>query len=71
MAMDLDLATRMLSLNHELDRVKIGTDDDGDAFVRLDASLRVLDVEETKEDMEQVASASDEVYGDMRPSLNQ
>lgn len=71
MAMDLDLATKMLSLNHELDRVKIGTDDDGDAFVRLDASLRVLDVEETKEDMEQVASASDEVYGDMRPSLNQ
>lgn len=70
MEMDLDLATRMLAMNHEFDRVKIGTDDDGDAFVRLDASLRVLDVEETKEDMEQVASAADEVYGDIKPNLN-
>jgi hypothetical protein len=68
--MDLDLATRMLAMNHEFDRVKIGTDDDGDAFVRLDASLRVLDVAETKEDMEQVASAADEVYGDIEPNLN-
>lgn len=67
--MNLGLATKMLAMNHEYDRVKIGTDDDGDAFVRVDASIRVLDATEMKEDIHQVAASADEVYATIKPYL--
>jgi hypothetical protein len=51
-----------LRLNHSLDRVKIGIDDDGDFFVRTDSSIRVVDVAELKAQVEQVAAAANEVY---------
>lgn len=69
MAMTPDLATTMLKLNHTLDRVKVGIDDDGDAFVRLDSSIRVMDQAEIKAEVDQLAAAADEVYGDMKPYL--
>ncbi|HEX7964479.1 MAG TPA: hypothetical protein VF651_02070 [Gammaproteobacteria bacterium] len=70
MDMGLGLATRMLSMNHEYDRVKVGTDDDGDAFVRLDASLRSMDATEMKEDIHQVAASADEAYSGIKPYLH-
>ena len=51
-----------LRLNHSLDRVKIGIDDDGDFFVRTDTSIRVVDTTELKAQVEQVAAAANEVY---------
>ncbi|MGE5625340.1 MAG: YbjN domain-containing protein [Bacillota bacterium] len=69
--LDLDLAKKMLSLNHELDQVKVGIDDDGDAFVRTDISIRILDQEAFKATVEQVAAAAEETYGAMQPYLAQ
>ena len=66
-AMTPDLARMMLRLNHTLDRVKVGIDDDGDAFVRVDSSIRVMDQAEVKSEVDQVAAAADEVYADMKP----
>ena len=62
-----EMMQRMLKLNGDLDRVKIGFDKDGDAFVRVDLSVRVLDVQEFKANVEQVAAAADEVYTAIKP----
>jgi hypothetical protein len=59
----------MLKCNHKFDRVKVGLDDDGDAFVRTDASSRVLDGDEFKAIVEQVAAAASEAYDLIKPSL--
>ena len=67
--MDQDLAMTMLKLNHNLDRVKVGIDDDGDAFVRADENVRVLDQTEFKDCIEQVAASADETYAAMKPYL--
>lgn len=71
MNMNEELAYKMLKMNHEFDRVKIGVDDDGDAFVRADTSVRVLDEVEMKEQIDQVAAAADEAYGDIKGYLKQ
>jgi len=70
--MDLnpDFLTKLLRLNSDLDRIKILIDDDGDAAVRIDASIRVLDADELKEIIHQVAASSDEVYGKIKPDLH-
>jgi hypothetical protein len=62
-----ELMQRMLKLNADLDRVKIGFDKDGDAFVRVDLSVRVLDIQEFKENIEQVAAAADELFTVLKP----
>jgi hypothetical protein len=71
MDMDQDLAYKMLHMNHEYDRVKIGVDDDGDAFVRADASVRVLDETEFKDIVHQVSASADEVHAAIKPYLKQ
>ncbi|HYP26811.1 MAG TPA: YbjN domain-containing protein [Blastocatellia bacterium] len=60
---------KLLQLNGDLDRVKIGIDKDGDLFVRTDLSIRVLDVREMKENIEQVAAATDVVYATVKSSI--
>ncbi len=65
--MDLDLASKMLSLNNDLDQVKIGIDNDGDAFVRTDVSIRTLDQEAFKAVVEQVAASAEETYAAIKP----
>ena len=47
--------------NFDIDEVKTGLDDDGDLFVRIDAPARILDAQEFKHDVDQVAAAADEV----------
>ena len=64
-----DVIKRLLQLNGDLDRVKIGVDEDGDLFVRTDLSIRVLDGREMKENIEQVAAATDVVYAAVKSSL--
>lgn len=64
-----DVVQRLLQLNGDLDRVKIGVDKDGDLFVRTDLSIRVLDAREMKENIEQVAAATDVVYAAVRSSI--
>jgi hypothetical protein len=67
---NIDLAKKMLRLNHEFDWVKVEIDDDGDADVRGDVSVRTLDAVELKKNVAQVAAAADEAYGVMLPYLN-
>lgn len=69
MSLTPDFMQKLLSFNHTLDRVKIGLDADGDLFVRVDSTVRILDVEELKAVVEQVAAATDEIYKDISPSL--
>lgn len=64
-----DLLHQLLKFNDDLDRVKVAIDSDGDISVRIDSSLRVLDAEEFKAVVEQVAAAADEVYAGIRPFL--
>jgi len=64
-----ELWQQLLRMNDQFDRVKVGIDGDGDAFVRVDLSLRVLDPEELKANLEQVAAATDEILAAIQPHL--
>ena len=65
-----ELMSKLLRFNHSLDRVKVGIDDDGDMFVRTDMTVRVLDNQEFKDNIEQVAAASNQVYAGIKQYLN-
>lgn len=60
---------KLLRLNEDLDRVKIGIDQSGDVFVRVDLSVRTVDAQEFKENIEQLAAATDEVFAAMKPFI--
>jgi hypothetical protein len=53
----------LLHANHDFDFVKIGTDNDGDLFVRADSTCRLLDLAALKASIEQVASSANELHG--------
>jgi len=71
MPVNIAFMRKLLRYNSTLDRVKIGYDDDGDLFVRCDASVRVLDATEFHSIVDQVSAASDEVYKGIVEFLNQ
>jgi len=71
MPVNIAFMRKLLRYNSTLDRVKIGYDDDGDLFVRCDASVRVLDAKEFHSIVDQVSAASDEVYKGIEEFLNQ
>jgi hypothetical protein len=52
----------LLRSNHDLDYVKVGTDNDGDLFVRADSTCRLLDADEFKGLVTQVASSANDVH---------
>jgi hypothetical protein len=66
-----DFMRTLLEENHELDRVKVGYDRDGDLSVRIDGNMRVMDAVELRDIVNQVKNASDEIYGMIEPSLLQ
>jgi hypothetical protein len=69
MPVTTDFMSNLLKQNHEMDQVKIAYDADGDLEVRTDTSLRLADAEMLKHVVEQVRNASDEIYGQIQPSL--
>lgn len=69
MPVTTDFMSNLLKQNHEMDQVKIAFDADGDLEVRTDTSLRLADAEMLKHVVEQVKIASDEIYGQIQPSL--
>ena len=71
MPVTTDFMRTLLEENHELDRVKVGYDRDGDLSVRIDSSVRVIDAAELRDIVNQVKNASDEIYGMIEPSLLQ
>ena len=69
MPVTTDFMSNLLKQNHEMDQVKIGYDADGDLEVRTDTSLRLVDATMLKHVVEQVRNVSDEIYGQIQPSL--
>jgi len=65
-----DLLLTLLRQDHEYDYVKVGLDRDDDLFVRIDSNARLLDLQEFKATVEQVAHSADDVYKQIRPFLN-
>jgi hypothetical protein len=53
---------KLLRLNHELDFVKVGIDNDGDLFLRAELHKASLDVAALKDAFERVQEGSQKVY---------
>ena len=64
-----DLSFKLLKLNHSLDYVKCGFDDDDDLFVRIEDRIRVIDLQAFKAMVEGVIKGADQAYETVRPSL--
>lgn len=64
-----EMLQKLLRFNDDFDRVKVGMDKDGDVFVRIDISIRVLDKDELKSNIDQAAAAADEVYKGLKPNF--
>jgi hypothetical protein len=64
-----DFMRILLENNHNLDRVKIGFDRDGDLSVRIDFSVRVTDVDEFRAIITQDQKASNDIYKIIEPYL--
>lgn len=62
------MLSALLRANNEFDFVKVGVDNDGDAVVRGDIPS-TSDVAYFKRMVEQVAAATDELYGKIKPML--
>jgi hypothetical protein len=55
------LSTKLLELNHKFDSIKVALSEDM-LYLRMDARMRLLDSQELKYLVEQIASATDETY---------
>lgn len=66
-----EMMKRLLLLNTEYDRVKIGFDKGGDLIVRTDLGIRVLDKLEFQENLDQIAAAADGLFSTVKPFLIQ
>jgi hypothetical protein len=67
---DARMQRTALNLNHRFDRVKVGIDNDGDLFVRVDVTTSTLNLAEFKRNVEQVANASDESHAALKAWLS-
>jgi hypothetical protein len=64
-----EMIFKLLRLAHDIDRVKIGFDDDEDLFLRAEVTSKCLDIEEFKSDMEQIAAGADKIYAAIKSYL--
>ena len=64
-----DLLESILKINYDLDYVKAGFDADSDAYVRIDASLRLLDVQQLNEIVNQLGNCAEAEYLALKPFL--
>jgi hypothetical protein len=62
-----ELLETLLTANHEYDYTKIGMDNDGDLFVRIDTPLRLVDAPQLKDNINQTFRASEELIGKVSP----
>ncbi len=66
--MDLHLH-RQKMLNHAFDYAKVGLDDDEDLFVRYELHASALRPQIFKDCLDDVASAADRLYPELKPFL--
>jgi hypothetical protein len=59
--LQLALSTKLLELNHKFDSIKLALSEDM-LYLRMDTHVRLLDNQELKYLVEQVANATDETY---------
>ena len=64
-----ELMFKLLKLANDIDRVKIGFDDDDDLFVRAEITARIFDVDAFKSAIEQVAAGTDKVHAAIKTYL--
>ncbi len=64
-----EMMRKLLKLNHSLDYVKVGFDDDDDLFVRSEMKSKFLDAADLKAEIERVCSYADKVFLDIKPYL--
>ena len=64
-----EMMFKLLRLVHDIDRVKIGFDDDEDLFLRAEVSSKCFEVEEFKSNMEQVSAGTDKVHAAIKSYL--
>ena len=64
-----ELLEKMLKMNYQYDTVKIGFDDDDDAYVRIDQRLRIVDVQEFNHIIDQVSMAADALHAELKPFM--
>ncbi len=65
-----DFMFKLLRLEHSTDYAKIGLDDDEDLFVRWELKTRLLDLQDFKSCVNSIVTASDTVYGEIKPFLS-
>ena len=64
-----ELLEKILKMNYKYDTVKIGFDDDDDAYVRIDQRLRIVDVQEFNQIIDQVSMAADTLHIELKPFM--
>ncbi len=64
-----ELMQKLLQANSEYDYVKIGIDKDGDLFVRIDLTIRVMDKDELKMNLDQLAAVADAIHAAVKPHV--
>ena len=64
-----ELLEKMLKMNYQYDTVKIGFDDDDDAYVRIDQRMRIVDVQEFNQIIDQVSMAADTLQAELKPFM--
>jgi hypothetical protein len=64
-----EMTFKLLRLVHDIDRVKIGFDDDEDLFVRAEVNSRCFEVEEFKSSMEQISAGADKIHAAIKSYL--
>jgi len=70
MPVTTDFMRLLLRNNHIMDETKIGFDKDDDLEVRIDDSMRLIDAAYFRHVVEQVKDVSDDLYGQIEPSLS-
>jgi hypothetical protein len=60
------LSTKLLELNHKFDSIKLALSEDM-LYLRMDTHVRLLDDQELKYLVEQIANATDETYPQIKP----
>ena len=65
-----EMMFKLLHLAHDIDRVKIGFDDDNDLFLRSEVTTKCFELADFKAFMEQISLGADRVHAAITPYLS-
>jgi hypothetical protein len=64
-----DAAPTLLSLAYRLDYAKVSLDSEGDVWVRNEARIKSLDLDELTNNLDRVAAAADQVFAELNKNF--